>query len=62
MAALLGAGSPHIELLVDAIFGTLIMKAAVLENFTDPATYADQILAIIDQLRGAHDDDQSPAA
>ena len=50
LRAVLGDDSPHIELLVDTISGTLIMRAGIIGNLESPEAWTAEMMALIDAL------------
>lgn len=48
---LLGADSPHVDLLVDGFAGTLIVRAGLFDNLESPVDFVDEAMALIDALR-----------
>lgn len=50
LAGIVGADSPHCELLIDAITGSLIMRAGIMATLDSPDSWADEVLALVDEL------------
>lgn len=46
----LGDDNPHTDLLVDAICGSLIMRAGVLENLVSAESWTAEVMALVDEL------------
>ena len=51
LRALLGDDSPHVELLTDAIAGSLMVRVALLGDHRTAAEFADEAMALITALR-----------
>ncbi|MEM7094639.1 MAG: TetR/AcrR family transcriptional regulator [Actinomycetota bacterium] len=47
----LGEDSPHIEMIIDGVFGSLFMRASVLQTMESPEAWTDEVMALIDRLR-----------
>lgn len=52
LSDILGADSAHVELMIDAVMGSLIMRAGVLETLGEPAAWVDEVMALIDAVAG----------
>ncbi len=50
LADLLGADSPHLDLLIDGFAGALIVRAGLLDDFESPGDFVDDVMALIDAL------------
>lgn len=52
LAELLTDASPHLDLLVDAICGSLIMRAGILETFDTAESWSVEVMALVDAVAG----------
>lgn len=50
LKGVLGDSNPHIELLIDSIAGSLLMRAGIFGNLATPAQTADEVMALVEAI------------
>lgn len=50
LGGVLGSDSPHVELVGDGIFGTVLLRAGMFGSLADPEVFADEAMALVGAL------------